>query len=79
MVGDGEVEPEQAHGGADQPFGLAQGEPKHCPQGQGGQDGHAGIGRLPAAGRPGLGLPGRDRLVGEPHCQAPAPARPQAV
>ena len=75
MVGNGEVETEQAHDGADQPFSLAQGEPEHCPQGQGGQDGQAGVGRLPAPGRPRLGLPGRDRLRSEPHCQAPAPAQ----
>ncbi len=75
VVGDGEVEPEQFHDGADQPFGLAQGEPEHRPQGRGGQDGHAGVGRLAAPCRPGLGLPGRDGLVGEPHRQAPAPAQ----
>ena len=42
---------------------------------RGGQDGNAGIGRLPAPCRPRLGLPGRDRLLGEPHRQASAPAQ----
>ena len=37
--------------GADQPFGLAQGEPDHRAQGQGHQDRLAGVGRLPAPGR----------------------------
>ncbi len=79
VVGHSEIEPEQAHDGADQPFGLAQGEPEHRPQGQGGQDGQARVGRLPAPGRPRLGLPGRDGLVGEPHRQAPAPAQAGVV
>ncbi len=79
VVGHGEVEPEQAHDGADQPFGLAQGEPEHRPQGQGSQDGETRVGRLPTPGRPRLGLPGRDRLRGEPHRQTPAPAQTGVV
>ena len=72
VVGDGEVEPEQAHDRADQPLGLAQGGPKYCLQGQGG---HAGVGRLPAPCRPRLGFPDRDRFPGESHRQASAPAQ----
>ena len=64
VVGHGEVEPEEVDDGADQPLGLV----------QGGQDGHAGVGRQPAPRRPGLGLPRRDRLRGEPHRQPPVPA-----
>ena len=75
VVGHGEVEPEQAHDGADQLFDLAQGEAEHRPQGQGSQDGETRVGRLPTPGRPRLGLPGRDGLRGEPHHQTPAPAQ----
>jgi hypothetical protein len=47
MVGDGEVEAEQAEDEADQPLGLAQGQAEHRPQRQGRSDRQGGVVRLP--------------------------------
>ena len=70
-----EIEPEQADDGADQPFGLAQPQAEHGPERQGRQDGEGRIAGLPAPGGAWLGRPRRDRLIGEPHRQAPTLAQ----
>src|SRR3954453_23071428 len=66
MVGDGQLEPEQAEDGADQPLGLAQAEAEHGPQRQRGQARRGRVPGLPPPGRAGPPPPGRDRLVREP-------------
>jgi hypothetical protein len=38
VIGDGEIEPEQAHDGTDQAFGLAQRQTEHGPERQRCQD-----------------------------------------
>ena len=65
-----EIEPEQAHEGADQAFGLPERQTEHRAHGQGRQDGELRIPGLPAPGRAGLGRLRFDRLIGEPHRQA---------
>ena len=75
VVRHGEVEPEQAEDGADQALGLAQRKAEHRPQRQRRGDRQRRVVRLPAGRGPGLRLPGRDRLVGEPDGQAPASAQ----
>src|SRR3954466_2341815 len=77
--GHGRVEPEQADDRADQPFGLAVGEPEHGLERQRRQDRQVGIRGLPAPTGAPLGLPRRDRLVRKPDRQAAAPAQALVV
>jgi len=79
VVGDGEVEPEQAYNGADQALRLTQGQPEHGLERQCRQDCQGRVGRLPAPGRPGRGHPRRDRLLGEPDRQAPTLAQARVI
>jgi len=67
MVRDGEVEAKQMDDGADQPFGLPQRQPEHCPQGQRRRNRHGRIARLTTPCRAWLGPPRRDRFFAEPH------------
>src|SRR3954471_4642525 len=71
MIGDGEVQPEQADDGADQPFGLPERQAEDGSQGQRRQDCQGRVVGLPAPGRTWLGLPRPDGFIGEPDCQAP--------
>ena len=73
MVRDGEIETKQMDDGADQPFGLPQGQPEHRPQGQRRRDRQGRIARLAARCGARLGPPGRDRLFAEPHRQTATP------
>src|SRR5215218_4743326 len=79
MIGDGEVQPEQADDGADQPFGLPERQAEDGSQGQRRQDRQGRVVGLPAPGRTWLGLPRLDGFIGEPDCQAPALAEAGVV
>src|SRR5215204_1079062 len=79
VVRHGEVEPEQADDGADQPFGLPVRQPEHGLERQRRQDRQVGILGLPAPARAPLGLPRLDRLVRKPDRQAAAPAQALVV
>src|SRR3954470_12863296 len=79
MIGDGEVQPEQADDGADQPFGLPERRSEDGSQGQRRQDCQRRVVGLPAPGRTWLGLPRLDGFIGEPDCQAPALAEAGVV
>src|SRR5215218_6262097 len=79
MIGDGEVQPEQADNGADQPFGLPERQAEDGAQGQGCQDRQGRVVGLPAPGGPWLGLPRLDGFLGEPDRQAPALAEAGVV
>src|SRR3954464_12436116 len=79
VVRPGEVEPEQADDGADQPFGLPVRQPEHGLERQRRQDRQVGILGLPAPARAPLGLPRLDRLVRKPDRQAAAPAQALVV
>src|SRR5215218_8085205 len=79
MIGDGEVQPEQADNGADQPFGLPERQAEDGAQGQGRQDRQGRVVGLSAPGRPWLGLPRLDGVIGEPDRQAPALAEAGVV
>src|SRR5215218_3638489 len=79
MIGDGEVQPEQADDGADQPFGLPERQAEDGSQGQRRQDRQGGVVGLSAPGRPWLGLPRLDGVIGEPDRQAPALAQAGVV
>src|SRR3954451_10419534 len=79
MIGDGEVQPEQADDGADQPFGLPERQAEEGSQGQRRQDRQGRVVGLPAPGRTWLGLPRLDGFIGKPDCQAPALAEAGVV
>src|SRR5215212_9471237 len=79
VVRHGEVEPEQADDGADQPFGLPVRQPEHGLERQRRQDRQVGILGLPAPARAPLGLPRLDRLVRKPDRHAAAPAQALVV
>src|SRR4051794_11879766 len=79
MIGDGEVQSEQADDGADQPFGLPERQAEDGSQGQRRQDRQGRVVGLPAPGRTWLGLPPLDGFIGEPDCQAPALAEAGVV
>src|SRR3954468_4959881 len=79
MIGDGEVQPEQADDGADQPFGLPERQAEDGSQGQRRQDRQGRVVGLPAPGRTWLSLPRLDGFIGEPDCQAPALAEAGVV
>ena len=79
MVGDGEVQPEQADDGADEALGLPERQAEDGAQGQRRQDRQGRVGELPAPGRPWLGLPRLDGFIGEPDRQAPALAQAGVV
>src|SRR3954451_19046432 len=79
VVGNGEVQPEQADDGADQPFGLAKRQAEDGAQGQRRQDRQGRVVGLSAPGRPWLGLPRLDGVIGEPDRQAPALAEAGVV
>src|SRR4051812_17009072 len=79
VVRHGEVEPEQADDGADQPFGLPVRQPEHGLERQRRQDRQVGILGLPAPARAPLGLPRLDRLVRKPDRQAATPAQALVV
>src|SRR4051794_19813029 len=79
VVRHGEVEPEQADDGADQPFGLPVRQPEHGLERQRRQDCQVGILGLPAPARAPLGLPRLDRLVRKPDRQAATPAQALVV
>jgi hypothetical protein len=65
-----EVKPKQVDEGADQPFGLAQGQAEDGAQGQRRGDRQGRIGGLPPACGARLSPPGGDRFLAEPHGQA---------
>src|SRR3954465_10179560 len=79
VVRHGEVEPEQADDGADQPPGLPVRQPEHGLERQRRQDRQVGILGLPAPARAPLGLPRLDRLVRKPDSHAAAPAQALVV
>src|SRR3954469_16217036 len=79
MIGDGEVQSEQADDGADQPFGLPERQAEDGSQGQRRQDRQGRVVGLPAPGRTWLGLPRLDGFIGEPDCQAPPLAQARVV
>src|SRR4051794_25228125 len=79
MIGDGEVQSEQADDGADQPFGLPERQAEDGSQGQRRQDRQGREVGLPAPGRTWLGLPRLDGFIGEPDRQAPALAQAGVV
>src|SRR4051812_33088057 len=79
VVRHGEVEPEQADDGADQPFGLPVRQPEHGLERQRRQDRQVGILGLPAPARAPLGLPRLDRLVRKPDRHAATPAQALVV
>src|SRR3954466_1919064 len=72
-------EAEQADDGADQALGLPVGEAEHRAQRERRQDGERRVPGLAAPGRARLRRPRRDRLVGEPHRQAAAPAQARVI
>src|SRR5215203_2914350 len=75
MVGNREIETQQANDRADQAFGLAQRQAEHGLEGQRRRDRQIRVVRLPARRGARLSLPGRDRLLREPDRQAPALAQ----
>src|SRR3954469_14608077 len=79
VIGDGEVQPEQADDRADQPFGLPERQAEDGSQRQRRQDRQGRVVGLPAPGRTWLGLPRPDGFIGEPDCQAPALAKAGVV
>src|SRR3954449_2216567 len=79
MIGDGEVQPEQADDGAEQPCSLPERQAEDGSQGQRRQDRQGRVVGLPAPGRTWLGLPRLDGFIGEPDCQAPALAQAGVV
>src|SRR3954451_17601057 len=79
MIGDGEVQSEQADDGADQPFGLPERQAEEGLQGQRRQDRQGRVVGLPAPGRTWLGLPPPGGFIGKPDCQAPALAEAGVV
>src|SRR3954466_15391258 len=72
VVGNRESETEQTNDGADQAFGLAQGQAEHGLERQRRRDRQSRIVRLAARRGAGLGVPGRDRRRREPDRQTPA-------
>src|SRR3954454_17111756 len=79
MVGNREIETEQTEDGADQPFGLAQGQAEYGCERQRRRDRQRRVARLTARRGAGLGVPSRDRRLGEPDCQAPTLAQGRIV
>src|SRR3954470_546375 len=75
MVRHGESETKQADDGADQAFGLAQGQAEYGLEGQRRRDRQRRIVRLTSGRSAGLSVPGRDRRLGEPDRQAPTLAQ----
>jgi len=75
MVGDGEVQPEQADNGADEAFGLPEREAEDGSQDPCRQDRQGRVVGLPALGCPWLGLSRLDGFIGEPDRQAPTLAQ----
>ena len=75
MVGNREIETEQANDGADQAFGLAQSQTEHGLERQGRRDRQIRVVRLTARRGARLRVPGRDRRLREPDRQAPALAQ----
>lgn len=72
MVGNREIDLEQLNNRTHQPFGLAPRQPEQGAQGQHRGDRQIRVLALSTRGRPGLGLPSRDGLRAEPHCEAAA-------
>jgi hypothetical protein len=66
VIGDGEIEPEQADDRPDQTLGLTQGEAEYGAQRQCRRDRQGGVARLTARCATPLGAPGRDRRLAEP-------------
>jgi len=79
VIRHGEIETEQAQNGADRAFGLTQRHTKHRAQGQRRQDRQGRVVWLPTPCDAGLSPPSRNRLIGEPHCQAAALAQGSIV
>ena len=79
MVGNREIETQQANDRADQAFALAQSQTEHGLEGQGRRDRQIRVVRLTARRGARLGVPGRDRRLCEPHRQAPALAQGRVV
>src|SRR4051812_10959385 len=79
MVGNGEIETKQADDGADQAFGLAQGQAEYGLERQRRRDRQRRVVRLTTRRGAGLGMPGRDRRLGEPDGQAAALAQGRIV
>lgn len=75
MVRHSEVDAQQLQNGADQPFGLAQGQAEHGTQRQGGCDRQVRVLRLAAPVSACLGAPPLDRFGREPHREAAAGAQ----
>jgi hypothetical protein len=75
MVRHSEVEAQQLQNGADQPFGLAQGQAEHGTQRQGGCDRQVRVLRLAAPVSACLGALPLDRFGREPHREAAAGAQ----
>src|SRR3954465_8581790 len=75
MVRHGESETKQTNDGADQAFGLAQGQAEYGLERQRRRDRQGRIVRLTARRGARLRVPGRNRLVREPDRQAPALAQ----
>jgi len=65
-----EIKTEQGDDGADQPFGLPQGQAKHRFQRQRRRDRQLRITPLAASRRSWLSFPCRNRGIGKPHSQA---------
>src|SRR3954471_2338094 len=72
MVGNGKIETKQTDDRADQAFGLAQGQAEYRLERQPRRDRQRRVVRLTARRGAGLGVPGRDRRLGEPDGQAAA-------
>jgi hypothetical protein len=70
MIRDSEIQTEELEDRADQPFGLAQRQPKHRPEGQGGPDRQDRVVRLTTACGAGFGPPSGNRLFREPDHEA---------
>jgi hypothetical protein len=70
VVRHGKIETKQGDDGADQPFGLPQGQAEYRSQRQRRGDRQARVALLAASRGPRFGFPCRNRCVGEPHGQA---------
>ena len=71
MVGNGEIETKQTEDGADQAFGLAQGQAEYGLERQRRRDRQRRVVRLTARRGAGLGVPGRDRRLGNQTVRLP--------
>jgi hypothetical protein len=75
VIGDGEIQSHQAQHRSQQALRLAQPLAKYQARRQGGLDRQIGIARLAATASTLRRLPRRQRLRGDPKCQAAAPAK----